>query len=321
MARIRTIKPAFFRHEGLYDLEQETGLPVRLAFAGLWTCADREGRFEWRPRVLKLDCLPHDAIDFSRVLDALLTRGFILRYEVGNAAYGCIPTWSEHQVVNNRETASDIPACPQVIVDQWKLTRGARVEHASPTRHDPALGEQEGEREQEQEQEDTSLRDVSAAAPADAPIPDDVDEPEPETPPPASKAITTKDIEQAVEAYNAAAALAGWSRCDKMHDQRRKKLRARLIEWGGLEGWIKLLERAAPSKFMRGLNRDGWKAHFDFFLQPSSLIKLSEGLYDNRDTPRHPDDLGGRSMFTKPVLPGGGTVGKKTVLDDEEVYG
>lgn len=36
---------------------------------------------------------------------------------------------------------------------------------------------------------------------------------------------------------------------------------------------------------------------------------------------KHPDDLGGRSMFTKPVLPGGGTVGKKTVLDDEEVYG
>lgn len=73
MARIRTIKPEFFRHAGLFDLEQETGLPLRVAFAGLWTAADREGRFAWKPRELKLDCLPFDLVDFSRVLDALST--------------------------------------------------------------------------------------------------------------------------------------------------------------------------------------------------------------------------------------------------------
>ena len=33
MARIRTIKPDFFRHYDLYQAEKETGLPVRLAFA------------------------------------------------------------------------------------------------------------------------------------------------------------------------------------------------------------------------------------------------------------------------------------------------
>ena len=73
VARIRTIKPEFFRHAGLFDLEQETGLPLRVAFAGLWTAADREGRFAWKPRELKLDCLPFDLVDFSRVLDALST--------------------------------------------------------------------------------------------------------------------------------------------------------------------------------------------------------------------------------------------------------
>jgi hypothetical protein len=34
MARIRTIKPEFFRHGGLFDAEIETGLPLRVAFAG-----------------------------------------------------------------------------------------------------------------------------------------------------------------------------------------------------------------------------------------------------------------------------------------------
>jgi hypothetical protein len=51
--RIRTIKPELFRHEGLFDLEIETKLPIRVAWMGLFTCSDREGRFPWRPRVLK----------------------------------------------------------------------------------------------------------------------------------------------------------------------------------------------------------------------------------------------------------------------------
>jgi hypothetical protein len=90
LARIRTIKPEFFRHADLYEAEKETGLPLRLAFAGLWTAADREGRFKWRPRELKLDCLPHDDVDFSRVLDALTTRGWLVRYAVDGVEYGAI---------------------------------------------------------------------------------------------------------------------------------------------------------------------------------------------------------------------------------------
>ena len=30
MGHIRTVKPSFFTHEGLYDLERETGLPMRV---------------------------------------------------------------------------------------------------------------------------------------------------------------------------------------------------------------------------------------------------------------------------------------------------
>src|ERR1017187_9624772 len=106
MQRIRTIKPEFFRHEGLFDLERETGLPVRIAFAGLLTCCDREGRFSWRPRMLKTLILPYDECDFSRVLDALATRGFIRKYRVGEDDYGLIVTFLKHQVINNRESPS-----------------------------------------------------------------------------------------------------------------------------------------------------------------------------------------------------------------------
>lgn len=109
MARIRTVKPDIARHEELFALEQETGLPMRFAWTMLFTVCDKEGRFKWRPAVLKLDVLPFDDLDFSRVLHAWLTRGFLVKYRISNEWYGCIPTWRKHQIVNNKETASVLP--------------------------------------------------------------------------------------------------------------------------------------------------------------------------------------------------------------------
>ena len=127
-SRIRTIKPDFFKHERLFDAEMESGLPLRLSFIGLWTQCDREGRFEWRPRMLKAEILPYDDIDFSRVLDALATRGFVVKYASDDREYGHIPSWHRHQVVNNRETPSKIPEPPEIIIEHdASSTRAARV--------------------------------------------------------------------------------------------------------------------------------------------------------------------------------------------------
>lgn len=129
MARIRAIKPDFFRHEKLYETERATGLPLRIAFAGLWTVADREGRFRWTPRALKLDCLPYDDVDFSLVMDALKDAGFIVEYTVQGERYGFIPAWSKHQVVNTREAQSSLPdpALAEASVDHGasNVTTGA----------------------------------------------------------------------------------------------------------------------------------------------------------------------------------------------------
>jgi hypothetical protein len=109
MARIRSIKPEFFRHEELYDAENKSGLPLRVAFAGLFTVADRAGRFKWKPRTLKFDVLPWDDVDMNAVLAALVTYGFIKHYIVDGKSYGWIPTFADHQVVNNKESKSVLP--------------------------------------------------------------------------------------------------------------------------------------------------------------------------------------------------------------------
>jgi uncharacterized phage protein (TIGR02220 family) len=127
--RIRTVKPSFFLHGDLYDLEIECKAPVRLAYAGLWCAADREGRFAWKPRELKAQILPHDNVDFSRVLDALATRGFLVRYTSQGKDFGWIPTFKDHQVINNKEAESVLPdPC-----DATTSTRAPRVPHACPT--------------------------------------------------------------------------------------------------------------------------------------------------------------------------------------------
>ena len=144
MARIRTVKPEFFRHEGLYELERECGMPMRVAFAGLWTAADREGRFKWAPKTLKLDCLPFDECDFSRVLDALATRGFIVKYAIDGREFGFIPSWAEHQVINNRESESVLPEPTESSIESTTSTREPRVTLASVTPLVQVQGEGKG---------------------------------------------------------------------------------------------------------------------------------------------------------------------------------
>ena len=153
MGRIRTIKPDIARHELLFDLELETGLPIRFAWCMLFTACDREGRFKWRPRALKAEVLPFDDVDFSRVLDAWLTRGLLVKYRVNNQYFGAIPSWAKHQSVNHRESPSGIPSPDEAdeVEDHRNQqlthasgTRAARVDHACTTAPGHAPGERKG---------------------------------------------------------------------------------------------------------------------------------------------------------------------------------
>ena len=112
MARMRMISPRFFTDAKLFDAESASGFPLMLAFAGLWCQADREGRFRWRPRLLRNEICPWDEVDFGGLLEALGAAGYIVRYDVGGESYGFIPTFLKHQRPNHREAESQLPPPP-----------------------------------------------------------------------------------------------------------------------------------------------------------------------------------------------------------------
>jgi len=112
MSRIRTIKPEFFRHEGLQELENDCpGEHVMLVFAALWGHCDKNGVFEWKPRSLKLDILPFVTFDMETTLERLEDAGFIHRFVHGDKEYGVIESFGTHQRIGGKE-ATDLSRFP-----------------------------------------------------------------------------------------------------------------------------------------------------------------------------------------------------------------
>jgi len=106
MARIRTIKPEFFTSEDICEL---TPL-ARMFYIALWCEADREGRLSWKPKTLKIRYLPTDECNTADLARELEMSGLVMIYEVDGKQYAEIPSFKHHQVINNREAASVLPA-------------------------------------------------------------------------------------------------------------------------------------------------------------------------------------------------------------------
>ena len=103
--RARNIKPGFFQNEELSEVLPE----ARLLFIGLWMFADREGKFEWRPKKIKASIFPYDNYNIDDLLDLLISQRLIIRYSVNNYEYGYILNFKKHQNPHPHEAESIIP--------------------------------------------------------------------------------------------------------------------------------------------------------------------------------------------------------------------
>lgn len=99
MRHVRQIKPGLFESESIAELS----ITARYFFIGLLTCADMEGRFEWKPRTLKNQIMPFDHEDAAAILEELSTHDRVVKYTVDGREYGYIVDFRQHQVINVHE--------------------------------------------------------------------------------------------------------------------------------------------------------------------------------------------------------------------------
>jgi len=106
MARSRNIKPGFFKN---YDLA-DAGPIAQLLFAGLWCLADRDGRLEDKPRLIKAEIFPYYDADVDGELTVIERLGFVKRYQCKGVAVVQIQNFIKHQNPHHTEKASILPA-------------------------------------------------------------------------------------------------------------------------------------------------------------------------------------------------------------------
>ncbi|MDR7295467.1 hypothetical protein J2X16_000788 [Pelomonas aquatica] len=125
MARARNIKPGFFKNADLVELPME----ARLLFIGLWTLADRAGRLEDRPKQIKMEIFPADAVNVDAALEGLQQWDFVKRYEVNGRRLLQVVNFSKHQNPHKDEKLSVLPA-PDGTFDVTPCKNGASTVQA-----------------------------------------------------------------------------------------------------------------------------------------------------------------------------------------------
>ncbi len=136
MARIRTVKPEFMRHEKLQDLEvANPGSCVMLLFVGLWMQCDKNGVFEYKPRQLKLDILPFIEYDIVASLLLLSEAKIISLLVHDDKAYGFIPSFKKHQRIGGKEAQdpSKFPDPSEMLDYKGHIIKEAVEKHQGST--------------------------------------------------------------------------------------------------------------------------------------------------------------------------------------------
>jgi len=92
-------------------------------------------------------------------------------------------------------------------------------------------------------------------------------------------------LKEVFDAWNANPLFPG---CLVMSDKRRRFLQVRLHDAFFATNWKAALAKLSTSKFCLGNNDRGWRANFDWFIQPDTVAKIMEGKYENNGSTRSP---------------------------------
>ncbi|MFG3340566.1 hypothetical protein [Glycomyces sp. NPDC048151] len=143
MARIRTLKPGFFKSRSLAKLPRD----ARLTFAGMWCEADDHGRGIADARLLKGAIWPlDDDVTFLHVsahVDMLAATGHIRLYQIDDEAYYEVVKWEQHQAAAYRRGEAKYPPVSAGQEIETLGSRGSVQESATGTQSSAGTGNRE----------------------------------------------------------------------------------------------------------------------------------------------------------------------------------
>lgn len=250
MARIRTIKPGFWKSEDLSSVSET----AHLLAAALLNYSDDAGYFNANPALIRAECFPlrETSVPIPVALRELSGIGYVELGQCAGKNYGRVVKFSEHQVVNKPQ--------PSVIKDleiEWELSGSTTV--ALPEHYRSTTGgngkEGNGKEGNGKEKEEGLIAPVADATPQ-------------------------CPHEEIVELYNTRC--QALPRVRELTERRRKAIRTRWRENATrqtVDWWAYFFDQVASSPFLCGSNDRNWSADFDWLLKPENFVKVIEGRY------------------------------------------
>ena len=255
--RIRALKPGFFKNEHLAELSPWH----RLCFEGLWCCADREGRIQDRPKRLKAEIFPYDDLNMDLLLWDLARAGFIRRYVVGSQPLIWIPTWECHQHPRADEAASELSAYQSGSDRSTSTLDVTTYPAALQIETDPSLSSLADVTTARMGSGIWEVGDGTVGSAADAAS-------SPEATRKTRDEFRAQDL---IDLWNATTK-PPLPRCRELTEDRRRKIRSRMLKRPSLAEWREAFEAIGANPFCRGENDRGWVADFDWVIKNDTVI-------------------------------------------------
>ena len=282
MARIRTIKPQFWDDLRVGRLSRD----ARLLYIGMWNFADDCGVLVGDLLWLKSRVFPYDQIQmqqFDKWIEELVKTGFICLFSYRQEEFIYLPTFTRHQKID-KPNYKDLNVPKNLldkligqIVEQSQSIRGTIAEQSPPI---------------EDRDKDIYIITIPNGIEGKTSLPatsqaEGCDE---------ETGIEEVDIKEVVKMYHSIC--VDYPKLVKLTNTRRIKIKLRWQEMSELaqtderfaDGYSVLrviLAKMQASKFMKGDNKQGWKADFDWILEnDKNWPKILEGKYDNTVIPK-----------------------------------
>lgn len=253
--RSRVIKPEFWSDEKLANISRE----LRLFFVGLWCVADDQGVTHASPALLRSQLFPYDETLTTPQVQGWVTElsrlGFVIPYTAQNGEnYLYIANFNRHQRIDHPSKKSFNPP-PE-----------GGLESFSRNLREPSRDLQKTAPQTEVKlKQKLKLKLKEHSCQRLAPL----------TPAPIDLTGLWIDLTK-----DKLPGIAG------ITPTRLKKIKARLNdtpkEIAPEVYWRQVILRIVGSAFCRGNGSTGWRASFDWLLQPEVHLKVMEGKYDDR---------------------------------------